>query len=390
MSDKRKEYNERMEMLETTLKIQEPKRVPVNCPAEISYAIEYAGLPYRQASWTPEQCQSAFKKVFDDFHWDCFESLFTRPPMFYRLLNAKNFTESERGFVQHPEISAMNPDEYDELIEDPYKMIVSKLLPRLYPALDQPAPYNAYAMTKAALEFGSYMGALEEITASLAQDYGVPALGSNLTVAPFDYLADQFRGFTGICRDVRKSPDKVKEALDAVTPILVKGATACYPGEKGVTFPYVFIPLHMAPYINKKMFEEFYWPSFLKFIDILVNQKGLTLSIFFEGDWERFYPYMQDIPKSDKIIAIMEYGDMKKAKNTIGKNLCLQGFYPISLLGYGTKQECIDKAKEVIDIMAPGGGYIFSLDKYILNASDVNPENMRAVNEFVRDYGVYK
>ena len=45
MSDKRKEYNERMEMLETTLKIQEPKRVPVNCPAEISYAIEYAGLP---------------------------------------------------------------------------------------------------------------------------------------------------------------------------------------------------------------------------------------------------------------------------------------------------------------------------------------------------------
>ena len=99
---------------------------------------------------------------------------------------------------------------------------------------------------------------------------------------------------------------------------------------------------------------------------------------------------MQDIPKSDKIIAIMEYGDMKKAKHTIGKNLCLQGFYPISLLGYGTKQECIDKAKEVIDIMAPGGGYIFSLDKYILNASDVNPENMKAVNEFVRDYGVYK
>ena len=40
--------------------------------------------------------------------------------------------------------------------------------------------------------------------------------------------------------------------------------------------------------------------------------------------------------------------------------------------------------------MAPGGGYILSLDKYILNASDVNPENMRAVNEFVRDYGVYK
>lgn len=40
--------------------------------------------------------------------------------MFYRLLNAK-FHGEVKGFVQHPEISAMNPDEYDELIEDPIK-----------------------------------------------------------------------------------------------------------------------------------------------------------------------------------------------------------------------------------------------------------------------------
>lgn len=40
-------------MLETTLKNPGTKRVPVNCPA-ISYAIEYAGLGRRQASWTPE------------------------------------------------------------------------------------------------------------------------------------------------------------------------------------------------------------------------------------------------------------------------------------------------------------------------------------------------
>ena len=32
-------------------------------------------------------------------------------------------------------------------------------------------------------------------------------------------------------------------------------------------------------------------------------------------------------------------------------------FYPITLLGTGTKEQCIDKAKELLDILAPGGNY---------------------------------
>ena len=51
--------------------------------------------------------------------------------------------------------------------------------------------------------------------------------------------------------------------------------------------------------------------------------------------------------------------------------------------------EVIDKAKELIDILAPGGQYIFALDKNLLKARDINPENLKAVLNFVKEYGKY-
>ncbi|AHF11327.1 hypothetical protein A7D23_09460 [Dehalobacter sp. TeCB1] len=54
-----------------------------------------------------------------------------------------------------------------------------------------------------------------------------------------------------------------------------------------------------------------------------------------------------------------------------------------------TKEECIAKAKELIDGMA-GGGYIFGTDKELLAPADGKAENIIAVNEFVMEYGIYK
>lgn len=49
----------------------------------------------------------------------------------------------------------------------------------------------------------------------------------------------------------------------------------------------------------------------------------------------------------------------------------------------------MDKAKEILDIMAPGGGYIFGFDKMALTLGDINLENLAAVTDFVREYGKY-
>ena len=54
-----------------------------------------------------------------------------------------------------------------------------------------------------------------------------------------------------------------------------------------------------------------------------------------------------------------------------------------------TKQECIDRTKEFLDIMMPHGKFIFCFDKNPLVLGDVNLDNLAAVCETVRDYGVY-
>ena len=84
-----------------------------------------------------------------------------------------------------------------------------------------------------------------------------------------------------------------------------------------------------------------------------------------------------------------EYGDPSKIKKIVGKNHIVSGLYPISYLQTKSKQECIDEAKRLLDIMAPGGGYIFSTDKIIFSLKGQIAENLKAVLETVREYGQY-
>jgi hypothetical protein len=84
-----------------------------------------------------------------------------------------------------------------------------------------------------------------------------------------------------------------------------------------------------------------------------------------------------------------EYGDPRLFKEKLGKRHILTGFYPSVLLLTGTKQQCVDKAKELIDILAPGGKYIFGFDKNIITANSLKLENLMAVTEYVRDNGKY-
>jgi hypothetical protein len=69
--------------------------------------------------------------------------------------------------------------------------------------------------------------------------------------------------------------------------------------------------------------------------------------------------------------------------------MILGGFYPLTLLKNGTKRQCIDKAKELLDILAPGGNYFFTFDKGALTLNDINPENYVSVMEYVIENSKY-
>ena len=87
--------------------------------------------------------------------------------------------------------------------------------------------------------------------------------------------------------------------------------------------------------------------------------------------------------------AILENDDIFEMKKKL-PNITFAGGMPCELLYSGTKQQCIDYAKKLIDEVGYDGSYIFSQNRMVSFKNDCNAENLLAVNNFVREYGVMK
>jgi uroporphyrinogen-III decarboxylase len=78
---------------------------------------------------------------------------------------------------------------------------------------------------------------------------------------------------------------------------------------------------------------------------------------------------------------------MFKAKEVLGDVVCLQGNVPISLLVAGTPEEVKTHCKKLIDEVGRGGGFILSPSTGLDNA---RPENVKAMFDVTKEYGVYR
>lgn len=360
-----------------------PKRVPNASMVDAGYCIQYAGLDLKKTQWDINQLVNALDRVAGDFKCDISPGTANRFANIYSILGAKNFIMGSDGFIQHPEVVGMLTDDYDEFIKDPLKCIHDRIFPRVYSNLDTNAVMKSRTYAKAQKAFFDTMMQLGIGAAQTNAKYGLTdGLIASQCEAPFDLIADQFRSFSGISGDIRRRPQQVIDACEAVTPMMIKSGST----PRNSIRSKCFIPLHMAPYMREKDFEKFYWPSFKKTVEGLW-ENGVGVLIFVEHDWTRFIDYLQDLP--ERTVMMFEYGDPKSIKNKLGSKHILSGFYPINTLANGNKQECIDKAKELVDILAPGGNYIFGYEKLPLVLADAKPENVIAVNEFVAEYAVY-
>jgi uroporphyrinogen-III decarboxylase len=86
------------------------------------------------------------------------------------------------------------------------------------------------------------------------------------------------------------------------------------------------------------------------------------------------------------VLYYFEEVDLKECKKTLGDIAAIKGSFPIQTLMFGTPEQIKDKVKETLDIMAPGGGYLFSTGCSVDRAPR---ENMEAMFETVREYGKY-
>ncbi len=370
-----------------------PERVPVACSFPKYLVAEYAGVDMVEFQYhfdliNKPAVELSAKLNTDVAPYTPAHVVMDRPVAFYQLLKSQSFILGNNGVVQHPEVIAMFDDEYDQLINNTYQFLVDKVIPRQYKGIDWSKPQETHRnmqMANASLQLSvnQSMPAYVEVMEKGGFYPGAPPTSMGFAEAPFDFLADQLRSFSGSMMDVRRHRSQCIEACEALLPLLFEMGMPIAPDPMGS----VFLPLHMPTYMREKDFREVWLPSFQKMIEQYAA-RGVRINPFMENNWDRFLDIVHDTFPAGGVLW-MEKGDPKLVKEKLGDKFIIYGMFPIATMMQGTKQECIDKTKEFLDIMMPGGNYIFNFDKLPMSLKDANLENWFAICDTVQEYGIY-
>jgi uroporphyrinogen-III decarboxylase len=151
--------------------------------------------------------------------------------------------------------------------------------------------------------------------------------------------------------------------------------------------PVIFIPLHKGAdgFLSDEQYKKFYWPT-LKQVILGLIEGGCVPLPAAEGGYNTRLEVIKDIPKG-KTLWMIDQTDMVKAKKTLGKNACLAGNVPSSLLATGTAEEVTAYVKQLIDVASKGGGFAVCNGTFFDQAK---AENVRAMIETTKKYGVYR
>ena len=137
--------------------------------------------------------------------------------------------------------------------------------------------------------------------------------------------------------------------------------------------------------MSDAQFKEFYWPYLRKGLMALID-KGIIPVIYWEADWESRLEHIADIPYG-KIIYHLSNTNFERAWDVLGGKVCLAGNVPNVMLLGGTPDDVKAYCKKMIDYTKGKPGLV--MDAAIM-LDEARPENLKAMFDFTREYGVYR
>lgn len=298
------------------------------------------------------------------------------------------YTLQEKGIMTKGSAGVtMSPEEYPDLIKDPYDFLLSTAMPRKFDLI-QSMSREEYAKTlRTVLLLTGAFEIYDKTTIQIIEKYyQTPVVAKACMMIPQCIILDYLRDFAGISRDIRRQPEDVLAAsnamLDVILPALIPQGK---PGKDG--FSNVFIPLHLPTFLRPDDYKNYYQPTF-KYVTQYLLDKGYNVVYFMEADWTPYLDYLQELPDGN-ITCIFEVGDLVEIKKKVGNKVTVMGGMTTELLKTGTIQQNVDRAKWCLDNLAPGGNYIYGTDINLVYKDDAKIENLIAATQYVHEYGVY-
>jgi hypothetical protein len=378
--DAKARLKERTELIDNVLQFKKNKRVPL--AANIgTWKVLDAGHKLSEAIYDFKLMEKIVEEFHQKYQFDVYSDVGNTNPMRVTRALGGGFFQiaSSDDAIVVEDHHLMEQEDYPVLAGSSMGFYWAKAFQRYCkPGITIGELKNA---VEEFIAFGEYSG---NITNKYINQYGAMMFDMNSIMHPFEELFIKLRGIKNTSLDIRKHKGQMKETMDAMfvaqsEPTLKRGLEADYTG-------YV-APISLSflghSILSVDQFGELYWPYLKKILDATVPLKK-PVFIYCEDTLLRFAEYFQDIPKGALLIQL-ERDDIFEFRKKL-PNIALSGGMPLHLLGHGTKKECVDYAKKLIDTL--GDGFVLSQDKYVSYPRDATRENLLAVNEFARTYTI--
>lgn len=391
------QYQQRLTRYVTAMRNEKPDMVPIR-PFVAEFTAKYAGMDCQQVTQDYRLAFDAAVRCATDFDWDAVVANMvyvwgTIPQVLgtrYLAIPGVGL-DRDTGFqyLEPTEDGAwMQSDEYDALIDDPTGYLLNVWMPRTNRYLLGPGEANTVQNNVAWLKGGmavmQYFTAFGSQVQRLREECGTASAIAGILKSPFDIIADKFRGYIGLTMDLFERPEKVLAAAEALMPHMLNVALSTADPNKEVPIT-IWMHRGCVPFVTPDQFDKYFWPTLKPVIEEIWAHGHQTL-FYAEGKWKHHWDSFRELPEGS-IIYHCDRDDIFETHRALGDRFAISGGIPNYLLSFGKPQEVRDFCKKVIDEVAADGGYI--MDAGAIMQNDTSIENIKAMTDFTRDYGVY-
>lgn len=399
-------YQTRARRVRRAIELKEPDRVPVQLVGDF-LAGHLAGVTFEEMMYDAEKARGAYRSFMEAFDPDLLPIL---PLPSGHMIDVVGYElydwpgdglRPDQGY-QANEREYMKADEYDELINNVEGFLLRKYFPRVFsnleglrglpqlmlstelpfvPSLLLPFGTPPVQESLATLqEAGEEALRWQEAVGSVMMEgnaMGFPLGWGGFSKAPFDVIADTLRSTREAMIDMRRRPEVVKEAAEALVPQMVQmGVDAA----RMTGTPMMIFVLHKGAdgFMSPDDYREFYWPT-LKQTAEGIMEHGIVPWFFAEGTYDSRLDIVANDHPDGPVVWFFDKTDMALAKETLGDRACIAGNVPTDVIKTGTPEKVDDYCQRLIEDVGPAG-FILSPGVTVYRAP---AENLHAIVDSV-------
>ncbi len=375
MSDGSAVYRERLARIRSTVALEPVDRIPFVFMGS-AFAPRYLGVSIAAFCADPELRVDVTLEAMDRLggHFDGINMLpagrisAALSSMWLSRVAVPGRDLPEDSLWQVDEAEVMSVDDYDAIIEQGWSSFLRGYMPRVIDVAELDANR-------------SWLGANLETVVRRFRESGYVPVSCGATTIPFECLCGG-RSMQEFYLDLHRIPDKVKAALDAIQPDLIRAGLETA-RRSGVPAVWVGGWRAASAMLSPKMWNEFVFPYYLELVQRLAEREIVSV-LHFDHDWTRDLSRLRELPARSCILNLDGWTDIRRAKEILGDHMAIMGDVPAPLLATGTPDDVYGYVRDLARDVGPTGLILCpGCDAPI----DAKPDNMQAFVAASLDFG---